>query len=71
MRQVSQQLGDGWPLQEGPRAWFGILERLAFDPFTLWTFVLGLALLTSRTLTLARPDPDHPDRPSPVTRSDR
>jgi len=47
------------------------MVRLAIDSFTLWTFVLGFALLTSQTLALARADPDHPDRPSPVTRSDR
>ena len=34
-----------------PQAWFGILEGWPSTPFILWTVVLGLALLTSRTLT--------------------
>ncbi|MEU8245139.1 DUF998 domain-containing protein [Nonomuraea sp. NPDC048916] len=33
--------------------WFGALERLALDPFTLWTFVLGSALLATLTTTLS------------------
>ncbi|MET8047699.1 DUF998 domain-containing protein [Streptosporangium sp. NPDC005286] len=37
-----------------PALWFGILERLALEPFTLWTFALGVTLLRPPAATRVR-----------------
>ena len=37
-----------------PPEWFGLLERLALDPFTVWTFVLGIVIIRTHGAAAAQ-----------------